>query len=820
MLVCQICGSTETDYDAAKGDTVCVNCGTVIEENTIVSEVQFAEDANGASSVVGQFISSNGTGMSSSFAKESREITISNGRRKISHIAGALSLNSHHVEAAQRFFLLAVQHNFIQGRRTQHVVAACLYIVCRREKTPHMLIDFSDVLQTNVFALGSTFLKFTRLLNLQLPLIDPSLYIHRFASRLELGDKMHTVSILALRLVQRMKRDWIQTGRRPSGICGAALLVASRVHGFRRTQRELVHIVRICDVTLRKRLCEFEETACGALTAQELGSINLDQLVEADPPAFTRNRRIEALVECRDRFIQLPRATPLVHARAEPCAGRIAQLPLAQAVPISATALVLVQAVAARSPPGAVAAAHQRGAPPVGARTAGGGAAMPLAVVVAAAAGSTPARSTPVVDAELVPGAAHRALPTSQLIVAGSAEERAGAPVGGATCARAAEHAPASARPRGRDNVGAGEEEEEDGEEGGDDGEEGEEGVAAPRAPREREGGAGGEGGDDGDEGQLDVEEDTLSDLSDSELETYLISDSRELTARTQLWTELNHDWLAYRSEKDAQAAAAAAHGDDGSKRKNKRKARDKGGTAGTAAEAAEAALAKKRISSNLNYDVLNGRAMQEDIAASNHLGAPARGGSGAAGADDGGTAGVGGAGVGAGGGASALRSGVRAGGARAGAIRTVGFVDVGMDVGMDVGTLGTGGGGAARDAADAAVAAGAGGQAEVAAIACPTPAPAPPIMPPMRSSLASRTHAAARAGGGGGGAMPTPTPRHQPVSLLEQGYGRGAQHADVDMAGGALVVVGEGEEAEDEDLNTLEHEARGDDFEVDDAEV
>ena len=67
-----------------------------------------------------------------------------------------------------------------------------MYTVCRREKTPHMLIDFSDVLQTNVYMLGSCFLKFTRLLSLTLPIIDPSLYIHRFASKLELGDKTHT----------------------------------------------------------------------------------------------------------------------------------------------------------------------------------------------------------------------------------------------------------------------------------------------------------------------------------------------------------------------------------------------------------------------------------------------------------------------------------------------------------------------------------------------------------------------------------------------------------------------------------------------------
>lgn len=50
---------------------------------------------------------------------------------------------------------------------------------------------------------------------------DPCLYIPRFAHKLELGDKTHEVSMTAMRLVQRMKRDWMHTGRRPSGLCGA-----------------------------------------------------------------------------------------------------------------------------------------------------------------------------------------------------------------------------------------------------------------------------------------------------------------------------------------------------------------------------------------------------------------------------------------------------------------------------------------------------------------------------------------------------------------------------------------------------------------------
>ena len=289
-LGCPNCGSADIETDAARGDAVCIQCGTVIEENAIVNEVTFAQDAGGGSSVVGQFVAtSSGLG----FGKESREVAFTNGQRHISQLAQALRLAEHHQEAAQRLFMLAVQHNFIQGRRTQHVIAACLYTVCRREKTPHLLIDFSDVLQTNVYLLGSCFLKFTRLLSLALPIIDPSLYIHRFASKLEFGDKTHLVSMCALRLVQRMKRDWIQTGRRPSGICGAALLIAARVHGFRRTQREVVRVVRICDVTLRRRLTEFAETPMGALTARELDTVDIEALPAADPPSFTRNRLAE-----------------------------------------------------------------------------------------------------------------------------------------------------------------------------------------------------------------------------------------------------------------------------------------------------------------------------------------------------------------------------------------------------------------------------------------------------------------------------------------------------------------------------------------------
>ena len=147
-----------------------------------------------------------------------------------------------------------------------------LYALRLLTQLADMLIDFSDILQTNVYVLGHTYLRFCKRLNLQLPIIDPSLYIPRFCGKLEFEEKAQMVANTALRLVQRMRRDWIQTGRRPSGICGAALLISARLHGFKRTQKEIIQVVRICDVTLRKRLQEFAQTPSSNLTVWHLPS--------------------------------------------------------------------------------------------------------------------------------------------------------------------------------------------------------------------------------------------------------------------------------------------------------------------------------------------------------------------------------------------------------------------------------------------------------------------------------------------------------------------------------------------------------------------
>ena len=94
---CQNCGGTDIDQDAARGDAVCTNCGTVLEDNLIVSEIQFEENAYGGSSAIGHFVSGDnqgGTGFINAYrgggGKESREVTLKKARDRISTLAHQL----------------------------------------------------------------------------------------------------------------------------------------------------------------------------------------------------------------------------------------------------------------------------------------------------------------------------------------------------------------------------------------------------------------------------------------------------------------------------------------------------------------------------------------------------------------------------------------------------------------------------------------------------------------------------------------------------------------------------------------------------------
>ncbi|OQV03719.1 Brf1-like TBP-binding domain-containing protein [Cladophialophora immunda] len=253
-----------------------------------------------------------------------------------------LGIRQAEVESAERLFEVANSLSFIQGRTIESVAVACLYAACRRkteqvEGQPRpmyslMLIDFAEKMNMDVFALGRVYQDLVKRVFIQRGGgfrldgsaefwgMDPATLVPRFVDELDF-DKHDRDKIKrdAINIVKRMKRDWIGHGRRPSGVCGAAVILAARMNNYRRTTREVVLTAKVTEITINKRLEEFHDTQASKLSVTKFRSEGIPELNtphpldEQHPPVIKQALNPKAKNKKRGR----PRKAPLPETAAE-----------------------------------------------------------------------------------------------------------------------------------------------------------------------------------------------------------------------------------------------------------------------------------------------------------------------------------------------------------------------------------------------------------------------------------------------------------------------------------------------------------------------
>ncbi|KAK7420905.1 transcription factor TFIIIB subunit brf1 [Neonectria punicea] len=301
-------------------DGTCQTCGRIADDSNIVSEVQFGETSSGAAMVQGSYIGADQAGVRSmgpAFRRvggsDDREKSIREAKSLMQGYAQQLNVSDSLVTAGTQVFKLASSANFIQGRTLTSVAAVCLYAACRAEPPCKlMLIDLADLVQLNVFKLGRIFKKLNEVVpigNDGLIPVYPEDLIWRFATKMEFHQETAKVAEDAVRLVKRMSRDWMVMGRRPSGICGACLLMAARMHNFRRTVREVVYIVKVTNHTIQSRLQEFKFTESSRMSVEDF--LKQDFLESShDPPSFYRQtEEYKQMAESNGRKRKRPEIT-------------------------------------------------------------------------------------------------------------------------------------------------------------------------------------------------------------------------------------------------------------------------------------------------------------------------------------------------------------------------------------------------------------------------------------------------------------------------------------------------------------------------------
>ncbi|CAD8099670.1 unnamed protein product [Paramecium sonneborni] len=196
-------------------------------------------------------------------------------------------------------------------RNGQYFAGAALYFGFRCKNAPYLLIEISELIKkdsaTKVAKCYLKLLKFVRVdakvpqivqLAKSLQYLDPSIYIPKFVRLLEISrDKHKNIVDTAMKLIKRMMLDWMAYGRRPSSLCGAALLISARFHGENVSTSQVCKTVQVCDETIRKRLAEFNQTGLSQLTREQFEQIeNIETGIPGpvnDPPSYRRIKQQE-----------------------------------------------------------------------------------------------------------------------------------------------------------------------------------------------------------------------------------------------------------------------------------------------------------------------------------------------------------------------------------------------------------------------------------------------------------------------------------------------------------------------------------------------
>jgi len=175
-----------------------------------------------------------------------------------------LNLPSPVAERAMMIYRRALKAGLVRGRSIRSIMAAAAYAACRMSGMPRDLREFErayPLVKRKTIAQGYRLL--VKYLNLKIPVADPSIYISKIASRVNLDQR--TVQE-ALHILSEASKRGATVGKDPVGIAAAALYMAWQETTQNITQKDIARAAGVTEVTVRNRFKGLKEIMEGRAT--------------------------------------------------------------------------------------------------------------------------------------------------------------------------------------------------------------------------------------------------------------------------------------------------------------------------------------------------------------------------------------------------------------------------------------------------------------------------------------------------------------------------------------------------------------------------
>ncbi|WP_336337317.1 transcription initiation factor IIB [Haloarcula brevis] len=290
-LVCPECNGSLLS-DSERGETVCEDCGLVVEEDEIdpgpewrafdskekdeksrvgAPTTNMMHDKGLSTNIGWQDKDAYGNSLSSRQrekmqrlrtwnerfrTRDSKERNLKQALGEIDRMASALGLPENVRETASVIYRRALDEDLLPGRSIEGVSTASLYAAARQAGTPRSLDEIAGVSRVEKDEIARTYRYVVRELSLEIQPADPESYVPRFASDLDLSEE---VERRARQLLQNAKEEGVHSGKSPVGLAAAAVYAASLLTNEKVTQSQVSEVANISEVTIRNRYHELLE---------------------------------------------------------------------------------------------------------------------------------------------------------------------------------------------------------------------------------------------------------------------------------------------------------------------------------------------------------------------------------------------------------------------------------------------------------------------------------------------------------------------------------------------------------------------------------